>query len=105
MATIKPAAAEPADGGAAAPATTTIAAPLTAPLPGTLVQSLGAAQLPGDVVHTSAQPDLTQPTAPRPRDAHTGVGGTYVRDQATGERRKVEPDVPADAIVNLIPGA
>lgn len=51
-----------------------------------------------DGVHTRAQPTETkpakpahhQPTPPRPRDAHTGLGGSYVRDPATGERRRVE---------------
>lgn len=50
-------------------------------------------------VHTSAQtapaskkPPHHEPTAPRPRDKHTGLGGSYVRDPATGERRRATPD-------------
>jgi len=52
-----------------------------------------------DGVHTRAQtteakpakPAHHLPTPPRPRDVHTGKGGSYVRDPATGERRRVEP--------------
>ncbi|WP_313074452.1 hypothetical protein [Melaminivora sp.] len=55
-------------------------------------------------VHTSAQPAPAaakparpvkpahhQPTPPRQRDEHTGLGGSYVRDLATGQRRRAAP--------------
>lgn len=41
-------------------------------------------------VHTSAQP-----TAPRPRDEYTGIGGNYTRDPVTGKRTRVPPEAPA----------
>ena len=40
----------------------------------------------------SKKPPHHEPTAPRPRDKHTGLGGSYVRDPATGERRRATPD-------------
>ena len=75
----KKATAPGADAGAAAPATTSTAAP----------------------VHTSAQKapkanPLHQPTPRRPRDEHTGMGGTYTRDPETGQRTPVKPAAPAD---------
>lgn len=67
-----------AEAGAAAPAATSTAAP----------------------VHTSAQAPkanpLHQPTTRRPRDEHTGKGGTYTRDPATGLRTPVKPAAPAE---------
>lgn len=38
-----------------------------------------------------AKPLHHQPTPPRPRDEHTGIGGTYTRDPATGQRTPVKP--------------
>lgn len=35
------------------------------------------------------------PTPPRARDEFTGIGGTYMRDPATGKRTRVPP--PAEA--------
>lgn len=35
------------------------------------------------------------PTPPRARDEFTGLGGTYMRDPATGKRTRVPP--PAEA--------
>lgn len=34
-------------------------------------------------------PPANRPTPQRPRDAHTGHGGSYVRDPATGLRTRV----------------
>ena len=53
-----------------------------------------------DGVHTRAQPTEPKPAKPKlhmptplhPRDEHTGKGGSYVRDPATGERRRVAPN-------------
>ncbi|WP_143093202.1 hypothetical protein [Polaromonas sp. OV174] len=42
------------------------------------------------------QTSAHQPTPPHPRDAHTGEGGRYVRDPATGIRTRV-PDAVAPA--------
>lgn len=40
----------------------------------------------------ATQPNpLHQPTPRRPRDAHTGKGGTYTRDPVTGQRTPVQP--------------
>ncbi|WP_395026597.1 hypothetical protein [Comamonas odontotermitis] len=57
-----------------------------------------AGDTPQGAVHTSAQqPKTTKPVKPEayqprtlaPRDVHTGQGGQYVRDPATGIRTKV----------------
>lgn len=36
------------------------------------------------------------PTPPRARDEFTGIGGTYMRDPATGVRTRVPPPAPAE---------
>lgn len=36
------------------------------------------------------------PTPPRARDEFTGLGGTYMRDPATGKRTRVPPPATAE---------
>lgn len=57
------------------------------------------AAAPAEPVHTSAQPTASKPAKPahhqptprRPRDEFAGLGGTYVRDPATGKRTLAPP--------------
>lgn len=73
----------------AADAAVGAAAPTT-PTPGTPATAASTAP-----ANKATKPAHHQPTAPRPRDDFTGLGGTYTRDPATGLRTRVPPPAPA----------
>lgn len=78
-----------ATAGAAAPDEQAVIVHTSAqlPAPSNTTGCAGCGNCSGDC----AKPQAHQPTPERPRDAYTGVAGTFVRDPITGERRPITP--------------